>query len=92
MAEEEIRESVSKAKEENLSLPRAIPSNQDGEYDTKFMEIVLDVVDALRHFPRQPPSAPAIPSARRRAMVRVFSSLFLYGKKIETRSTNGNWD
>ncbi|KAL0742376.1 hypothetical protein Bca4012_083889 [Brassica carinata] len=78
MADEEIRESVSKAKEEDLGLSRAIPSNQDGECDEKILEIVLDVVDVLGLFPRQPPSAPAIPSARRRVA----------GKKIETRSTN----
>ncbi|WZZ20619.1 heat stress transcription factor A-6b-like [Brassica napus] len=78
MAEEEIRESVSKAKEEDLGLSRAIPSNQDGECDENFLEIVLDVVDVLGLFPRQPPSAPAIPSARRRVA----------GKKIEIRSTN----
>lgn len=82
MAEEEIRESVSKAKEEDLGLSRAIPSNQDGECDENFLEIVLDVVDVLGLFPRQPPSAPAIPSARRRVAVRVFSSLFLYVRCI----------
>ncbi|CAN8289246.1 unnamed protein product [Cochlearia groenlandica] len=63
MAEEEIRESVSKAKEENLGLSRAIPSNQ------------IYVVDALCHFPRQPPSAPTIPSARRRTVVRGFKEI-----------------
>uniref|UniRef100_A0A1J3IYL7 GRF-type domain-containing protein n=2 Tax=Noccaea caerulescens TaxID=107243 RepID=A0A1J3IYL7_NOCCA len=75
--------------EKDLDLPLQQPSSYapaipSTKCDDKFLEIVIQVMDALGPPPRQPPAAPAIPSARRRLAGRKRYQ----GKKIETRSTN----